>query len=958
MKNHLLQVCIASILVLLGAACQRQTASTTTPTAIPASPAPGMAAPAERVNPLPFDSTVVRGTLSNGLTYFILANERPLDRAELRLMVKAGSVLEADDQQGLAHFLEHMAFNGTKNYPENELIEYLQSTGARFGPDLNAYTSFDETVYMLQVRTDSANMLDKGLGILRDWAGDITFDPVEIDKERGVILSEWRSGLGAQERLRNKTLPVILGDTRYSKRLPIGDTSVIKHAPYEAITRYYRDWYRPNLMAVAVVGDIDPQVIEKRIQELFGDLNNPVNAPERVEFAGPSYEQTPVVIAQDPEATYTAIQVLQLLPELETKSEEDYKQSLAIALFNTMLRARLNELREDPGTPFTFAGAGRGGFIGNVDSYSSFAIPKPGKTLETLERLLLENRRVLLHGFTEAELARAKESLLDASRRELLQSATKVSEQHAAELVDAFIDEIPKLSAAQSNRLDEQMIPAISLASVNALARDFMVDRPRAISLTGPENEALPDEANLREVLRQAETAQVAAYSEEELADFKFPELNPVAVESVIRYDSIDAQIIQLANGVRIAYKKTDFSDNQILFSATSPGGSGMFEDSDYPSAFMVTAIGNAMGVGPYTPSDLAKKLAGKTVSLNAGVGGISERLSGRATPATLRDLMELIYMQFSGSQYQDNLAQSVMDQQRTFIQNLSLDPGSKLSKAINETLYGTDNPREQMIGPELLEQIDTRKAFELYKERFADASNWQFQFVGDFNPDSLLYLARLYLGNLPHSPASDEVRVPGYSRNKGTFTPRVKAGSAPRSNVVMLRVGPFEDSEMERRLFNAAVDVLSEELRDRLREDLGGVYGVRVRGNTDKLPREEYTISISFNADPPRVGELLSATNSVIDSLIRFGASAKTLNKVKTQQVEQLKTSFNNNNGFWLSLLDQSFIPGYDPNRVSPERYQNLLQQISQEDIGAALKKYWDQQAETKLEAVLDPES
>ena len=931
-----------------------ETAATTPPA--PASTT-GTAPSRAPDSPLPFDPDVRRGVLANGLTYYVRANARPSERAELRLVVKAGSILEDDDQRGLAHFVEHMAFNGTENYAENDLIDYLQSTGARFGPDLNAYTSFDETVYLLQVRTDSAELLDKGLGILRDWAGGITFADAEIDKERGVVLSEWRSGLGAQERLRNETLPVVLANSRYAERLPIGDTTVLKRAPYDALKRYYRDWYRPDLMAVAAVGDFDPAAVEADIRRRFGDLDNPPSPRAREPYPGPAYTRTQAVVATDPEANYTLVQLNYLLPERKTRTEAEFREGLVAGLYNAMLAARFAEKAEDPTTPYSFAGSGRSGLVGSVDSYSAYALAKPGQALASLRAVVTENRRVREHGFTAGELARAKASLLNDLRTAAREAATTPSGRRATGLVAAFLDGEPLTDAATDLELGETYVPSIALAEVNALAEVYLAERPLAAVITGSTEDALPDEAAVLSAIRGASARPTEPYVDQGAASLEVPTLRPVDVETVERYDSADVTVVTLGNGVRVAYKTTDFADNEILLAGVSKGGSNQFADADFPTADMAGAIGSAMGTGPFTPSALERALAGKTVSLRAGIASDEEVLSGQATPETLEDLMRLVYLHFTGPTYDEALGRAMLDQQRAFIANLAANPNFRFQVAVNEALYGKDNPRRQPPSPEQLDAVDLARGYALYRERFADARDWQFNFVGDFDPDTLVALASRYLGNLPSRGGADAYRDPGDRRATGSIERRFQAGQAPRSNVLLLRAGPLADDDRERLLFQTTVDVLSEQLRERLREDLGGVYGVRVSGQTNVRPVREYVLQVTFNADPPRVDELLAATQAVIDSIVAVGPDAETLGNVRTTQYEGMKTAMGNSNRFWLTPMQRAYTEGYDIDHASAERLRRLQATITAADVQAALRRYFETAAVTKLRVVMDPE-
>ena len=927
--------------------------------------APAAAVSRDTAAALPFAPAVVRDTLANGLAYYLLPNARPADRAELRLVVRAGSLLEDDDQRGLAHFVEHMAFNGTANYPANELIDYLRSTGARFGPDLNAYTSFDETVYQLQVRTDTAGVLDEGLAILRDWAGAIAFDPAEIDRERGVVLSEYRSGLGAQERLRDATLPVVLANSRYAERLPIGDTSVVANAPRERLVAFYEDYYRPDLMAVVVVGDVDAGAVEARVRELFADLSTPADAPARTEYGGPRYDSTQVVVADDPEAPYTVVQAYHLLPEAHARTEADFRRGLAHSLYNRMLGARLRETTEDPAAPYSFAGAGRGGFVGNVDAYSAFALAKPGRALDALAALSAETRRVRDYGFLASELDRARADLLDAARNAAAQAATTPSSALAQALVGGFLADEPTLAPDTAYALTRRLLGGIALAEVDALAEAFTEGRPRAVAITGPTDQPLPTQAAVRHTLDSVAAAVVEPYREEATAEVAIPALAPVDVVAAERFPVNDVTVVTLANGVRVAYKRTDIADDEIAFSAVSRGGTDQLGDAAFPEADFAAGVGRAMGLGPYTPSQLRRALAGKRVGVGASLADDTEGLRGSATPATLRDLFELTYLLFRGGAYDEQLAEAFREQQRSFVANAAADPEYRFREAVTAELYGADAPRHQLPTPALLDTVDLARAYELYRGRFANATDWQFNFAGDFDVDTLLAYAKTYLGNLPSTAPPDPAVARPDGRRTGDLERRFAAGQAERAQVLLGFGGAFADSEPERVRFRLTADVLALELTEVLREDLGGVYGVQASGSTD-LPlagapdsaAASYFVRVAFDAAPGRVDELLAAVDTVIARIATEGPQAKFVAAAREASVQGMRQAMASSNGFWLGVMSRAYTLDRDVDLARAERLAELLDRFDADDVAAATREYLrGEGVATRLEVVMVPE-
>ncbi|MEL6124625.1 MAG: pitrilysin family protein, partial [Bacteroidota bacterium] len=401
------------------------------------------------------------GVLPNGIHYYIQENARPEQRAEIRLAVNAGSILEDEDQLGLAHFVEHMAFNGTENFEKNELVDYLETTGTRFGPDLNAFTSFDETVYMLQVRTDSTELFDKGMQVIRDWANGITFADEEIDKERGVIVSEWRTRLSPDQRMQQKTFPVMYQGSRYAERLPIGKMDIVENAPYDVLRRFYKEWYRPDLMAVVAVGDFDAAMVEKKIKALFGDIPEAADARPREKFEVPFHDETLVSIASDKEASFTNVNIMYKHDRVETKTVGDYRSSLVRSLYNSMLGARLQEISKQPDPPFVFAYTGYSADVGDLDSYSSFAFVPEGKGPAALKTLLTENKRVLQHGFTTSEMDRAKKNLIEGAERAFKEMDKTESNRIVMNYVYRYLDDAVTPGPKQKLDLYNQFLPSV-----------------------------------------------------------------------------------------------------------------------------------------------------------------------------------------------------------------------------------------------------------------------------------------------------------------------------------------------------------------------------------------------------------------------------------------------------------------------------------------------------------------
>ena len=564
---------------------------------------------------LPIDPGVRTGQLDNGLKYFIAHNAKPEDRAELRLALRAGSMQEDEDQLGVAHFVEHMAFNGSEHFSKNELVDYLESVGTRFGPDLNAYTSFDETVYMLQVRTDDEEQLDKGLLVLQDWAGGIAFDDEEIDKERGVVVSEWRSRLSADQRMQQEYFPKMLYNSRYADRLPIGDPDIIENGSYDIFKRFYRDWYRPDLMAVIVIGDIDVDAMEQEVIDRFSGLSNPAVVREREEYDVPMHDETLVSVCTDKEASFTNIRIMYKHPETTTSTEADYRRNLVQLLYNGMLNARLYELNSVPDPPFVFAGSGYGSSIGNMDTYSSYAMAPEGGAIRSFEVMLTENKRAAEHGFVETELEREKAEMMRRIETAFREKDKTESNRKARQIVNHYLNDSPLMSPEQTIGLYRKYLDGITIDEVNALGSKWIRDESRVIIYTGPDKEGVstPTEAELLEVLAKVESTTVEPYVDEVSDQPLFAgELSPVEITDHGALDALDIHYFTLANGIEVMYKQTDFKNDEILMAAYSNGGHSLYPDDKYQSARAAISIMRESGIGDFTPPQLDKLMAGK----------------------------------------------------------------------------------------------------------------------------------------------------------------------------------------------------------------------------------------------------------------------------------------------------------------------------------------------------------
>ncbi|MGD8866403.1 MAG: insulinase family protein [Gemmatimonadales bacterium] len=904
---------------------------------------------------LPVDPAVTIDTLSNGLRYYIRVNSEPRERAELRLVVRAGSILEDDDQQGLAHFVEHMAFNGTEHFEKQELVDYLEGIGMQFGPEINAYTSFDETVYILTVPTDSAELLATAFQILEDWAHAVSFEDEEIDKERGVVIEEWRLGQGAAARLQKKQFPILFKDSRYAERLPIGKPETLENFDYATLKRFYRDWYRPDLMAVIAVGDFDPDTIQQLIHRHFADLEGPASPRERVRYPVPDHDETLFAIATDPEMTFNSVNVYWKQDLREQNSFRDYRQSVVEALYNQMLNQRLFELTQQADPPFLGAFSGQGRFIGAKEVYILGAGAPDNGIERALMATMTEAERVARFGFTETELQREKRELLRAMEQAYAEREKTESSAYAAEYVRSFLWDEPTPGIASEFELTKRFVPGITLEEVNRLARDWIVDENRVILVSAPENETdtVPTEDDLSAVFAAVAATEMTAY-EDMASDAPLvahaPEPAPIVERETI--DEIGVQRWELANGVRVILKPTDFKDDEIVFRAWSPGGSSLASDENYMAAVTATSAVTQGGAGEFSLVDLQKALAGKVVRVSPYVSSLTEGLSGSASPSDVETMFQLIYLYFTAPRRDEQAFQSLTTRIQAFVANRSADPIAAYRDTIQVTM-AQHHFRARPASAELYEEMDLDKSFAFYRDRFADASDFTFVFVGTFDPDSLEPLIQSYLGGLPSSGRVENWRDEGIEPPTGVIQKDVYRGIEPKSQTQIMFTGPFEWTRENRYAMASLASVLRIRLREVLREDMGGTYGVGVSGMPSRDPQPEYQFTITFGTAPERLDELTEAVFVQIDSLQRFGPTQEDIDKVKETQRRQREVNLREND-YWLGQLVAADRYGLDPRDILT--YEQMVEALDIETVQQAAREYL--RTDNYVQVSLYPES
>ncbi len=911
---------------------------------------------AQTKSDLPINPDVKIGKLENGLTYYIQSNKKPEKRVELRLAVKAGSLQEDENQKGLAHFVEHMAFNGTRNFEKNKLIDYLESTGLRFGPDLNAYTSFEETVYMLQARTDSIEYLEKALLILEDWAGGISFSPEEIDKERGVVISEWRSRLSPQQRLQQQYLPVLYKDSRYAERLPIGDPKIIENAPYEVIKAYYQDWYRPDLMAIIAVGDVDLEWMEQEIINRFGKIASAPQSRVKKEYDIPSHKDTRFAILSDPEVAFTEIELVIKHPELKVNNPESLRKFLTHTLYNRMLNSRMQEIQRLPDPPFTFAYSGYGGDLGPLDAYRISAFVKEGAYLEGLAAVLKATRQAQLYGFNDSELQRQKKELLSALESSYKEKDKISSAIWASRNLQHFISGGLLLSPEQNLQIHKEILPGIKVEDINQLPNQWLKSTDRVFIVTGPKKEdvPLPTEQDLLQLLDSINQLDLTPFQDNVI---EAPLLDTVLTEVPIIKEN---QILELGitewtleNGVKVVLKPTKFQNDEILFSSFSPGGHSIYPDTIFRSADIAAFLVTQSGIGKFGYLEKEKALAGKQVRIAPYISEWYEGTSGSTEVQELETLLQLNYLYFTAPRKEEVLFQSYLKRQESIVQNMYNNPYYHFANLKNRLKYGT-HPRKQTIKMEEVKKMNLDWAHNIYQDRFADASDFIFFFVGNFQPDSIKSLVSTYLGNLPSTNRKENWKDTQSGLLPGLIDTIVYKGQAEKSLVEIIYHGPFDAKKDSRFHFSAMTSIFRDRLREKMREEKGGVYTVNVRPAAPRVPQSMYRITISFNCQPDEAMELIEIINTEIRKIKEESISVDELNTVK-EKIRQSRILSLKENQFWMSQLVARYKYGLPLENILLENLNEQLETLSPEDVLNAANSFLSR--ENYIELILLPE-
>ena len=889
------------------------------------------------------DPDITTGKLKNGITYYIKKNKKPEKRVEMRLAVNAGSINENDDQLGLAHFVEHMCFNGTKNFKKNELVNFLERAGVKFGAHLNAYTSFDETVYMLQLSTDKSGLLDSGYMVLSDWAHQVSFDDVEIDKERGVIKEEWRLGLGADDRMRQKYFPILLKNSRYADRIPIGKKEIIENFKHQTLRDFYHDWYRPDLMAVIVVGDIDIQETENQIKKYFESIPEVKNPRERFEYPIPDNDSPLVCVASDKELTYTVIEFFVKHPNEDQSTIGAYRNSLMAQLYSGIINSRINEITQKPDAPFLYAGISYGGFLGRTKSaYESYAVPKENKINESLEVIMAENEKAKRFGFTQVELDRQKKIIL-SSYEQMANEADKMeSDGFAAEYIRNFLEKEPIPGIKKENEFAKAFIPEITLDEVNALAKKWITDKNMALLVLIKEGEGIkiPTEQELLDIIKASKEKTYQAYVDKSSDEPLMAEKpKPSKVTGKTENKEFGTTTLTFANGVKAVLKPTDFKNDEILLSAYSFGGTSVFDDDKLLGAMFSSYVLNTSGFGNFDNIALKKKLAGNTARLSLAMGETEQGLSGSAAPKDFETLLQLSYEYFTDARKDDQAFQTFKSMLQNQIKFVKESPEFAFQERLIKVV-SSNNPRVFALpDEETLGKLTVDDVYKVYESAFKTANDLTFFIVGNFEVDKITPLLETYLGGLPTSQAKRNYVYRKVDFPKGVTKDMVNKGKEQKSSVAMIFKGTWKWSDKDYITSKLLLQALSIKLRESMREEQGGVYGVRAGINLDIIPKNEYSVNISWGCAPENVEKLISTVLEEMKKIVDNGPTDDDILKSKETFIKDRETQVKENQ-FWLSYLKSRDQIKQAP--LSFEQYKNLVSSVTKKDMQKAAKLYF----------------
>ncbi len=916
------------------------------------------------MQPIPADKEVRTGRLDNGLTYYIRHNEKPKGQADFYILHNVGAIQEEDDQQGLAHFLEHMAFNGTKNLPGKQLIEYLETVGVKFGYNLNAGTSWDQTVYNISdVPTSRQGIIDSAMLILHDWSHFIALRPEEIDSERGVIMEELRTRDGASWRSTMKLLQALGKGTRYEHRNLIGYLDGLKSFEHDALERFYKKWYRPDYQAIVIVGDLDAEATEARLKSLMADIPAPAaDAAQKEVIVVPDNEEPIVSIYTDPEMQGSRVQLFIKRPAMPTQMNDKVAWEVVNVIesfLTTMENARLQEIAMQPDAPFLGAGMGSGDVIGIIPTLNATAftaMTQDGKLAEGFEALYTEMEKIRRHGFTQSEFERAQENLMRQVERTYANRNDRTNEQFVNIYLKNYRKNEPMPDAETEWKLDSMLIKMLNVETVNAFAKETIQPTNQVIVITAPEKEGIanPTEEEILAIREKVTASEIEAYEDDVVKEPLIPEgtqLKGSPVKKTVENKEYGATVWTLANGTQIVVKPTKFKADEVRMNAQSKGGLSILPDAEYYMGEMMPAVSSMSGVGKFSATELRKQLSGKSATVQPSVGEYASAVNASCSPKDIETMLQLVYLNFTQPRFDRNDYDNLMKMLRTQLENAKSNPDFQMQEKVIDVLYG-HNPRRQVISTELLDEFSFEALPAIYKKLYPDGNSFRFTFVGNIDPETLKPLVEKYIGSIPASKKpmtfADDKAYPVKGEVTEDFS---TAMQQPKVSVNYTFTGDM-DYSLENK---AALSFLTQALNSRylvsIREEKGGTYGVQVYGSTDWIPRETYTMTIAFDTNAEMADELCEIILKELRTIAEEGPLTEDIEKHREFMLKNWKNSLDEN-GPWMQYLQAKYGSGLD----YLAGQEQAIRSLTNADVQALAKKILDDGNMVKV--VMHPEA
>jgi zinc protease len=899
----------------------------------------GMAAMSQKTSTLPLNERVSTGTLSNGMTYYIMHNQEPEGRVDFYFAQNVGAILEEDSQNGLAHFLEHMAFNGLEHFPGKTMLNYLESKGIKFGRDINAFTSRDETVYNINnVQTEDENLIDSVLLVLHDWSGGLLLQAEEIEAERGVIHEEWRTRRNSRFRLMTQTNPVLYNHSQYAKRDVIGSLDVIDNFEHQELRDYYKKWYRPDQQAVIVVGDIDVEVMEKKIIDLFSQIPMPENAAERVYYEIEPSTELGFKVATDKEAQMPILTWYFRNEASMEVNEETFRQQFIGYFFSLLFNTRLNELKQDPSCPALYMQAMKFSMTRSMDVSMIMAVAKNDQERESFELIMSELEKVRRFGFTESELERVKSEISTMYEDYEKTYEETNSSDWARKLYSHFLKAEDVLPLEFELAFVKNVLETVTLDEIQAFLKNFDNVNNSVITITGPEKEGYPTKEELLDIVAKVKKANIEAY--EDLVDdspLVKEELQEKTIVNTEEVEGVDAKEYTFENGAKVIVYPTDHAKNEILLSAYSPGGQSLVKTEDLESANVATSLATSSGLGEHDNIQLQKKLAGKNASLRPWIGETSEGFSGNSSVNDFETMLQLLYMYCEHPRFDKKIYDNMISR----LSNQLVHMGNDNRSAMRDTLSlvsSNYNERTKLFNQDYIDNISFEKAQSIYKDRFSDASDFTFVFVGNFDLDTHLPLVKKYIGNLTSTNREEQFTDHKVGPAKGESKRIVEREmEVPKATINHALYSSIDYNPENRVYVNTIASLLSKRYLETIREEEGGTYGVRVRPSFRNYPSERVTITISFDCDPEKYERLMAIVTEEIEKLVEGEINLVNLNEIKEAKTKDLKTDLVEND-YWMNLIYSSV--QNDMPIISTEDYQKIIDEMDAKKIHKCAKK------------------